>query len=1282
MATLVLQTIGSVAGQFLGGPIGAAIGQTIGAVAGSAIDQRLFAPSGRDVTGPRLASLSGIASNQGAPVARVYGRARVGGQMIWATRFSESSATSRVGGKGGGGSPSQTTYNYNANFAIGLCEGPIGQVRRIWADGREIDQTRFNIRVHLGHEDQEPDPLIIAKEGAENAPAYRGLAYVVIEAMPLAEFGNRIPQLNFEIVSPLNSLCEKIRAIDIIPGSGEFAYATSARFNVLDLGGSIAENRHNFVAESDWTASLDQLQATCPNLRNASLVVSWFGDDLRVGQCRVAPRVESLDKVVAGETWSVAGATRSSVAQSSRINDRPAYGGTPSDASVRAAIADLKSRGLSVSFYPFVMMDISADNSLPDPWTGNAGQAPYPWRGRITCDPAPGRLQSVDGSIAAGEQVADFFGPRNPGHHEWTYRGFILHYARLCADAGGVDAFLIGSELVGLTRIRSASGVYPGVQELIALAADVKAILGPQTKITYAADWTEYGAHVLDSGGEVRFPLDPLWASSAIDAIGIDFWAPLTDWRDGDHLDSSLSSSIYNIKYLRDRVGAGEAFDFYYADLNSRISQNRTPISDGAYDKAWTFRPKDLVGFWSNAHVERVDGVELVNTTAWIPKSKPIWLTEIGCPAIDRGSNAPNVFPDPKSAEGGSPHFSRGFRDDLIQARTLEAMLSRFDPELTGFEEAGNPVSPVYGGRMVDPERVYVWAWDARPFPAFPTQEDAWSDGPQWRTGHWLNGRLECVSLNNLLEELCGAVGQEILADTDALIDGFVIERPMSPRSAIEQTISFLSVGAIASAGIIRFGGIGSGQSLALSDDDLVPRDSGELVTLTRAQESEIPMRLSVTFIDGDNDYATASASSRRLETRSRRETSTEIAIVTTRAEAQRRCDIRLQDIWAGREQASFIVRPGLACLEVGDLVTLPNVGSLRPYRIERITDGVAREIEARAVEPSIFDHPARNMSAPSAPRLRVSGPPLVRILDLALVRPEGFALQHIAAFADPWPGPLAVWRAEGDGFALLRTIDQPALIGETLEPLDAGVTSRFDRANSLLFRLASGSLASVDPMQALAGRTALAIKGERGWEIVSYVFAEPVAERVWRVSKLLRGLGGEDILAAETIPAGAPVVVLNAAVVPLVVDVNLIAAPQTYRIAAVNSGHGDPAALEVRAQASGLALMPYAPVRASARRSVNGIEISFIRRSRIDDDSWTPVDAPLGEENEAYEIDILKNGNVQSVLRGNSSSIIYSSANELHDFGAAQSLIHIRIYQMSAIMGRGFPLAATLAVL
>ena len=87
-----------------------------------------------------------------------------------------------------------------------------------------------------------------------------------------------------------------------------------------------------------------------------------------------------------------------------------------------------------------------------------------------------------------------------------------------------------------------------------------------------------------------------------------------------------------------------------------------------AYGKPWTFRPNDLWGWWSQAHIRRVGGIE-TSVTAFVPGAKPIWLTEIGIPAVDKGANAPNMFPDPKSDEGGYPPFSSGARDDLVQVR-------------------------------------------------------------------------------------------------------------------------------------------------------------------------------------------------------------------------------------------------------------------------------------------------------------------------------------------------------------------------------------------------------------------------------------------------------------------------------------------------------------------------------------------------------------------------------------------------------------------------------------
>ena len=162
--------------------------------------RRCSARAGR-IEGPRLAELDVQASTEGASIPRLYGRARLAGQIIWATRF-RGGERDRGRGRQGRAAGATTTFSYFANFAVGLCEGPIARIGRIWADGKLLDQAAFTFRVYRGDEAQEADSLIVAKEGGE-APAYRGTAYVVFERMPLADFGNRIPQLSFEVFRPV-----------------------------------------------------------------------------------------------------------------------------------------------------------------------------------------------------------------------------------------------------------------------------------------------------------------------------------------------------------------------------------------------------------------------------------------------------------------------------------------------------------------------------------------------------------------------------------------------------------------------------------------------------------------------------------------------------------------------------------------------------------------------------------------------------------------------------------------------------------------------------------------------------------------------------------------------------------------------------------------------------------------------------------------------------------------------------------------------------------------------
>ena len=187
-----------------------------------------------------------------------------------------------------------------------------------------------------------------------------------------------------------------------------------------------------------------------------------------------------------------------------------------------------------------------------------------------------------------------------------------------------------------------------------------------------------------------------------------------SDWRDGfDHADAAVAPAIYDRAYLQSNISGGEGFDWFYASPSDRAAQIRTVITDGAAAKPWVFRLKDLRAWWQNPHFNRPGGVESGTPTVWVPQSKPICVTELSCPAIDRGTNQPNVFFDPKSSESFTPYFLRGWRDDAIQCAYLEATYTFWS------HPANNPTSDITGARMVHVPECAAWTWDARPYPFF-----------------------------------------------------------------------------------------------------------------------------------------------------------------------------------------------------------------------------------------------------------------------------------------------------------------------------------------------------------------------------------------------------------------------------------------------------------------------------------------------------------------------------------------------------------------------------------
>lgn len=158
-----------------------------------------------------------------------------------------------------------------------------------------MDLSRVTWRWYPGGEAQAVDPFIAARMGAANTPAYRGTAYVVFEELPLSSYGNRLTQLSFEVFRSLadpDTAEGLTRAVTMIPASGEFTYATQA-IRKSSGGATQAENLNALSDTADMRVALDRLQAMAPAVESVSLVLAWFGDDLRAGTCSCAPASRS-----------------------------------------------------------------------------------------------------------------------------------------------------------------------------------------------------------------------------------------------------------------------------------------------------------------------------------------------------------------------------------------------------------------------------------------------------------------------------------------------------------------------------------------------------------------------------------------------------------------------------------------------------------------------------------------------------------------------------------------------------------------------------------------------------------------------------------------------------------------------------------------------------------------------------------------------------------------------------------------------------------------------------
>jgi hypothetical protein len=630
--------------------------------------------------------------------------------------------------------------------------------------------------------------------------------------------------------------------------------------------------------------ALDRLQAMAPKVESVSLVVAWFGDDLRAGHCKIAGRRGARE----GDQpalWSVNGVGRTACyVVSTDAEGRPVYGGTPADFAVVQAIKEMKARGLRVTFYPFILMDVPPGNTCrtPTATTQRIGPAAFPWRGRITCSPAraspaaptrrprrPRRSRLLrqryrPASFAVSGESVSWTGPSRrlgPAPDDPALRASLR--------GGGRRRRLpdrLGDARADHHPQRGVSS-YPAVQAFRDLAADCARILGPGTKLSYAADWSEYFGH---QPGDGRATCSSTSTRSGpmpnTDFIGIDNYMPLSDWRDGfDHLDAQAGP--------RSTTGATCRRTSRAARASTGSMRRGGPRGAGPHadhrrraGKPWVFRYKDLRAWWSEPHFNRPGGVESGNAHRMGAAVEADLVHRAGLPRHrPRHEPAERVL---RPEELGELHC----RTSRAAGATTRSSAPISRRRISGGAIRRTTRSP--------PSTAAGWCMcrNAPPGPgtrgpirSSPRSTGVWTDGPNWRLGHWLTGRLGAVSLAALVRHLCLRPGcpsephrrlrplgrgrglHDHRAGEPARLDHHARTALRLRRRRERRRIRF----------VMRERGPLSRNWVPTTWCRPGPR--GEGLELTRAQETELPQALKWQLARADEDYDAAQVEAQRI---------------------------------------------------------------------------------------------------------------------------------------------------------------------------------------------------------------------------------------------------------------------------------------------------------------------------------------------------------------------------------------------------------------------------------
>ena len=581
---------------------------------------------------------------------------------------------------------------------------------------------------------------------------------------------------------------------------------------------------------------------------------------------------------------------------------------------------------------------------------------------------------------------------------------------------------------------------------------------------------------------------------------------------------------------------------------------------------------------------------------------------------------------------------------------------------------------------MIALDRAYVWAWDARPFPVFPNNRDLWSDGGNYARGHWLNGRAGGRTLASVVEEICRQSGIEAIdtVDLHGFVRGYIVEDVADARQALQPLMLRYGFDAIEREGVLKFRLRDGVSAIDLGPDDFAESEDLQALTeLSREAEAEMTGRARVRFTEADANHDVLSEEAVLPDDATHAVATSDLPLSMTRSEGRQVVERWLTEARVARDGALFALPPSKMWLGAGDVVTLPSPadGERARYRIDRVEQSNLSLIEAVRIEPEVYKPTVLEEDGPGQRPFAAPVPVLPLFMDLPLMAGDEVPhAPHLALSAQPWPGSVALFSsASDDDYTLSELITRRSVIGTTQTPLPRALPGIWDHGPDLQVQLISGTLESRGADAVLNGTNLAAIgDGSSGrWEVIQFEKADLIGVDTYLVSSRLRGQAGSNGLMPEIWPADSWFVLLNG--VPKQIDLKPAQRriARHFRIGPSRRPNSDPSYTYVLAAFDGNGLRPYSPCHLRVEGALGAdIRLSWIRRTRIDGDSWDLAEVPLGEDSESYVVRVMRGRAVLREVTVSHPSWTYGVAAQSSDGAIGGETLEVA--QVSARFGPG----------